>query len=39
MKKLIYKLCHKLYKGGVISWKLWSFVYDRLHRFVDDPWN
>ena len=31
MRKLIYKIAQKLYFAKVISWKVWSPIYDRWH--------
>lgn len=34
MRVFIYKMCRKLYMGGVLPWRIWSPVYDRWHRLV-----
>lgn len=32
IKRAIFKTCQRLYWGGLLPWKLWSPIYDRLHR-------
>ena len=36
MRKLIFKLCQKLYFRHLIPWRIWSPVYDRWHRLAAD---
>lgn len=31
MRKLIYKLCQRLYFRKLLPWKLWSPIYDKYH--------
>lgn len=35
MKQGIYVLAKHLRKKGLLPYNLWSFIYDRLHKFVD----
>ena len=35
MKRAIYLFGKKLHKAHLITYKLWSFIYDKCHRSVD----
>lgn len=41
MKKFIYKIAQKMYFAHLLSWKVWSPIYDRWHRLfdIDDKYN
>lgn len=36
--KVLYNVCQRLYNKGFMLRRVWFFVYDRLHRKVDDQW-
>lgn len=38
MGALIYKVGKRLYSIHLIPWCVWSKIYDRFHRCVDDQW-
>ena len=38
MADVIYRICRKLNSMRLMPFGVWSFIYDRLHRKVKDPW-
>ena len=38
MKSFIYKVFRFLYQRKLCPWKIWSPIYDKFHKEVEDAW-